>query len=160
MTGELTATDYNYSTSETRYLMIPAAAFVPEKDLPLGAPGSLIYKAGAGAGNYAHAPVQLPNGAVMTNARLYFYDADETQSNVETTIKRVLAATGQQVLVTTSTSPITNPGGYSYTDNAISATYATINNVNYTYYAELNLEYTSLTAGFVGLRIEYTVTKP
>ncbi|RJQ31722.1 MAG: hypothetical protein C4562_04555 [Actinobacteria bacterium] len=79
VSGSVTATDFNYSSAESKVMTIPAVAFQPaDNNIVLGydnTSGFGAYKV-SGTNNYAFAPVCLPDGASITNITMYYNDAD------------------------------------------------------------------------------------
>ncbi len=138
-------------SQRTGYVSVSAAAFRPAYD------GYNFHNAGLrldnvdGASDFYFAPVQLPHGATVT--RLSFYYDDDSASGDGVAELRVNDMDGtfrQMAYVVTVTG---QSSGYDDTIN-----YATVDNSQYAYYLQCNLDDSDVYA--YGVIIEYTYTEP
>lgn len=120
-------------------ISIPFSAFVADYDI------NLAYDYEYGLRNYntagtlvCYAPVQLPQGATITNATIYFYDNDDDSFSFY--FERGNLTDRWDVIGYAINSPGSDTPGYTYL--GLSGTYpnpayATVDNNNYYYYLEL-----------------------
>lgn len=75
--GTARATDFAYASARTRYLSLPPSAFQPRVNggdaVVESAVGATYYAASVTSGNFA-APVDLPDGAVITGISVWLVD--------------------------------------------------------------------------------------
>jgi len=83
VSGSVTATDFNYSSADTKVITIPGVAFQPKDNNIVLAydntKGFGVYRV-SGNTDTAYAPVSLPDGASITNITMYYYDADASNN--------------------------------------------------------------------------------
>jgi hypothetical protein len=103
-----------------------------------------------------YAPVNLPNGAVITEFRVWYLD--NSSSNLGITLnRRAYGATGASIVMSSIVTSGT-PGNSNLTDNTID--YATINNNSYTYHImiEFPMADTDWDLRFRQAKITYTTS--
>jgi hypothetical protein len=140
-------TTFRYTTPQTGYLMIPPAAFVPQdKTVTYSNLGDSLDTTGTGCFS---APVNLPNGAKMTQFGIWYAKDDAT------------AGSSQLVRVTPADGSVS---GVAYMEPAASArrfkgaaitvpSDQTVNNARYMYFA---VQCQTDQTYFYGARIQYT----
>jgi hypothetical protein len=157
-----TSGDYKYSSPKTYYLNIPAAAFTS-----LYASGYNYYNTGAytyqlsGPSTTLVCPVNLPQGAIVTEFRTYTYDNNATY-NVEL-ISSLYTQTLTLGVWDLMAKEWLNTSGSSYNiqptiDTTIQ--YATIDNSNNQYWIYINFDANTnnnINLRFYGSRITYTM---
>ncbi|TRO51101.1 hypothetical protein E2P61_07075 [Candidatus Bathyarchaeota archaeon] len=127
---------------QTGNISVPFSAFVTKYD------SNPMYHYDAGLLNYgdetmpAYAPLQLPQGATITNATFYFYDNDDDyflfylESGNMTDRWNIIGSKDNM--------PGSDTLGYtSVTLRSINPTYATVDNNNYYYFLEIQIPYSS-----------------
>ena len=118
----------------------------------------LFKQSGYAGYQYWYAPVHLPDGVVITELRVWFYD--NSASDLDVSLRRRAygstgPATEMAVIFTSGT-----PGSSNLTDSTIS--FATIDNNNYVYYIYIqfpNVD-TTATLTFRQAKITYTTEGP
>ena len=107
-----------------------------------------------------YAPVQLPHGALITNATFYFYDNDNQYLSffLRRTNQTIRTMLDYETLGGINNSPGTDMPGYTNI-SFTSINYATVDNNNYHYYIELNIPASSDGYGFRFhyAQIEYSI---
>ena len=128
MTGVLTVPRINYASPRTHYFMIGGEGFQPGSNVAYyntyGNGGAYIVS-GTGA---MVAPVHLPQGAVVTAFRVFFYD--NSASDLSVSLSRLYMTAGYANLADVYSSGV--PGYANITDTTID--YATIDNTLYPYH--------------------------
>jgi hypothetical protein len=117
-----------HTHSGVQYLTIAGEGFVPGSNVDYfnsyGNGGAYIVSGGGAL----VAPVHLPNGAVVTEFRVYYYDSS-TNNNLSVSLEREGFSSGYGALANVTTADA--PGYGNGTDTTIS--YATIDNTTYSY---------------------------
>jgi hypothetical protein len=154
------ANDYSYSTPKTTYMSISPVAFIPES--------ATFYRnfvsgyCNLSGGTYPnigeiHAPLNIPNGATITEVRYYVYDQDATNDFSYLQIFRYNMSTG--VSTFTGYSGATVPSGqYALTSYAINPNWV-VDNATNQYMLRIGMSQNSTLHRLYGVRITYTVTK-
>ncbi|MEX2596233.1 MAG: hypothetical protein WEC59_04820, partial [Salibacteraceae bacterium] len=165
------ANDYTYSTAQTRYASVSAAGFTPLQgvsglatiqSIEIGGfvSGNARWVAGGTNGSSAtlYAPIQLPDGATVTEVTFYIYDNDGTYG-VEGSLRRhTLGGTIVSVLGSTPTSGNTaTPGTTSLTESTILN--AVIDNSSYSYFLRFSTYQNNNDLRIYGARVTYEVSK-
>jgi hypothetical protein len=98
-------TSFTYSTPQTGYLMVSAPAFTPQTDTVAYSNGNALH----GITNSCfYAPVQLPQGAKMTQLAMWYLKNDTTATEIQ--LQRYSPATPADLTVV-ATLPFTNSNG-------------------------------------------------
>jgi hypothetical protein len=124
-------------------ISIPFCEFVASYDYNL----SYNYEYGlrnynTAAGLRCYAPVQLPQGATITNATFYFYDNDD--GNFIFYLERGNTTDRWDIIDSVTNAPGSDTPGYDYVSfGSINPDYATVDNDNYYYYLEILIPYSS-----------------
>lgn len=156
MSGELTASDFNYSSAKTKTMMIPASSVVGYGDTVLtwtGVRGG-VYNSG-GTVFIGRASVMLPDGATITSAIMYYYD--NSSNSIMASLNRIPVDAGTVVFMANFSSSGT-PGYSSSEDTSISSN--TIDNSSYYYYLYITFPSADTDTIFKALKITYTVNEP
>jgi hypothetical protein len=127
MTGTLTVPRIAYSAPRIQYLMIGSEGFVPGSNVPYAntyGNGGAYIVSGSGA---LVAPVHLPHGAVITEFKVFFYDA--SSSDMTASLETQGVASSYFVLASVSSTGISGYGNQ--TDATISN--PTVDNKRYSY---------------------------
>jgi hypothetical protein len=150
-------------SATTRYASISGAAFLAatgseDTDRSFSTAASTLTNVNGGfASRTFVAPVLLPNGAIVTELKSYFY-RDDAASSLSCSLERYdTVGTNVQMALCTSNS---TAGDHSITDSTITS--GTINNSGYTYSLSLVIDNNNAAtdAKFYWTRITYTVTQP
>jgi hypothetical protein len=172
VSGTARATNFAYNAAQTRYLSLSSGAFVPaspteyESNITIGsATGSalMINLNGGTAGQpgYVIAPVQLPQGALITSLTLIAYDNDGTS-----VVPQALLSATEPILTSSSIGvvytaqvvlPAEQPTWQTVTQ---SINPHTVRNDLYQYNLRIRLGQSSGGTLFLGARIGYTVAQP
>jgi hypothetical protein len=147
----ISAAGFRYSAPRTGYLMIPAAAFVPEADTAVYTNlGRSLDVTGIAC---AVAPVNLPDGAKMTQLAMWYSKDDATETSLS--LVRLLPASSTTADIATlnthDTGGAVKPGHVSIANTALQ----TVSNEQSSYYLEKCL---TDQERFIGARIKYTYT--
>jgi len=154
MSGVLTVPYINYSSPRTHYFRVGGEGFVPGSNVDYsntyGMGGAYIVSS-SGA---MVAPVHLPQGAVVTSFRVYFYD--NSTSDMTVSLDRVPGTGGFTDLATVDSSGIS--GYANKADSTISN--ATIDNFSYSYiiYA-YSSSWDSSNLRIMGALVTYTINQ-
>jgi hypothetical protein len=140
---------FRYSTPQTGFLMIPAAAFVPETETVVYHSGTELTTTGFGC---FYAPVNLPHGAKMTVLTMWYRKNDAVQSGAQFLRKPVI---GFPIIVANLIPPSTNGEEKSI---AVRITDPSLQLVNNAHYAYSIFRCLSDTENFTAARITYTYT--
>jgi len=167
--------DYKYKTAKTGRVIVGPEAFISANpgiylgrvddgfsSATVNGLGSL-WATGGTFGNAAYfiAPVNLPDGAVITgfNAQL-IKNGGTLQSIVElyrSDSTGYLANTAQLIASATTTN---NGGGIAYvTASSVNSSFSTVDNANYRYFLRYSGEQNTQNLRFCAARITYTVTR-
>lgn len=157
--------DYKYESAKTKYLPISNAAFVyagtnsavrANRDLISGF-NVRVRTSGGNAANDAklNAPVNLPDGAVVTSLRAVVFDANATYTSNIRLVRQLQTSTTATTMAVAST---TGSGGVqTITDNTISN--SVIDNEDYVYFLQFETKEATTTLALYSVRITYTITK-
>ncbi len=177
-TGKISGTAMNLSSSQTasgtktfsdlriaattRRISISSAAFAPHVISIYHFRSSAGYIRVDKSGTWVfYAPVELPEGAIITQLEGTFRDIDNVGS-VDITLSRVTQSSGAvAVLAQSFTTPAYNTGNPTIiVDNSISN--ATVSNETYFYFVRATLNYSNMVDGLrlYGAEVTYTITKP
>jgi len=158
--GDIKAVSHTYTSAQTRYLSMNAGSFVPDN-------GTYEWATDPekGRGNRLSLAPQifststdLPNGAIVTGVKLYYW-ADDASDDCNVNLYRVTLADGTNTTMATANG--TGTTGYTSTeDTSISS--ATIDNSTYSYRMAITNDPSiwSLGTSFLGVVVTYTVTVP
>jgi len=141
--------------TETRYYTIPSFAFVGESDSTPYSYSFLVLKNtdGAFASNSYYAPVNLPDGARITNVAVYYYKPDAAA-----TAYVFLQKLGT-VNATVATITLTTNAAFSILPQAVTENVVSQNN-SYWVSAQLDPNDSAWDIQLAWVCITYTVTKP
>jgi hypothetical protein len=145
----ISSATFRYSTPQTGFLMIPAAAFVPETETVVYHSGTELTTTGFGC---FYAPVNLPHGAKMTSIAMWYRKNDAVQSGGQFLRKPVI---GFPIIIANLVSANTNGEEKSFAVSITDPSFQLVNNVRYTYSIFRCL---SDAESFVGARITYSYT--
>jgi hypothetical protein len=168
--------DYKYASSVTRTLSIPISALNQKKNNVstalsylvhesyvagyYGESGYCFFKSGvAGTDAVATAPVYLPQGAIVTELKVKWFDSDaiyDASLSLELVGFGTINST-QMAIVSTSGSTTSTAG--MVTDTDVTINNATINNDVNAYYVKMASFENSTSLGIGKIVITYTVTK-
>ena len=128
-------------------ISIPFSAFVASYN------DDVDYSYGYGLRNYdttsivVYAPVQLPQGATITNGTFYFYDNDADYFYFY--LERGTLTDQWDVIDYIDDTPGSDTPGFDYISfDSINPSYAVVDNDNYYYYLEMKLPYSSTSASY------------
>ncbi len=148
----------------TRYYSMPAAAFnvgyVNNTTFVSNIFGDYIINGNTSYMNAGYfAPVNLPDGAIVTDFKMYYYKEDAA-ATITAELDRVDPSTGGIVGMALVVGSSTSGFSASVSDSTISN--ATIDNSAYCYYVEADLDNNNSVQDvkFVGVRITYTIASP
>jgi len=161
MSGTLTASNFSYSSSKTKYLNIPGAAFRPEGSAQIltttASVGGEIYSNTAGS-VYVYAPVYLPDNAVITAFRFYYYD-NSVGANINAYLTKMPIGSSTSEFLAYNYSPTDSPT-IAFSDEFTSYLPQTIDNQNNTYFVRVLFGTNSSDLRLRMGRITYTVSNP
>lgn len=151
------ANDYTYSTAKTNYVSVSASAFTPIDRLTFDGTGTgnarWISGGTAGNANVMYAPINLPDGASITEFEIFYNDQDAVYA-VSGEIEGFTLSTNS--IFSIATTPTSTAGIGSVTDNTISHI---VNNASITYFLKFNTYEANSDLWIRGAVITYTVTK-
>ena len=154
VTGTLTASNLAYSTARTRYVAVSGDSFRPGADVTFQAGGGMGGAYITAGGGSMTAPVQLPQGAVVTGFTVFFNDTSAADMTVTLYRLWYTGAYASLAIVTSS-----GTGGYSNgADTTISN--ATIDNTQGGYFVNAFCTNWSSSIKIMGALITYTVNQP
>lgn len=160
------AQGYAYNAPRTQYLSLSAFAFASAD--PTGAPSNTvtstagtpaeIYLTGAGSGRLL-APVQLPQGAIITGLLLRGFDNDGTSATVQARVVGITSQTGGVGYPAAGASPFAafSTDVYAFQE-ASQPCSVPVDNTQFGYFVEVLLPRHPL-ASVVNVRLTYTVTQ-
>jgi hypothetical protein len=102
MSGTLTVPRIAYSTPRTQYLVIGGEGFVPGSNVPYAntyGNGGAYIASGSGA---LVAPVHLPQGAVVTELKVFFYDTSASDMSVTLDLQGLVGGYGAMAQVSSA----------------------------------------------------------
>ncbi|MFQ5453660.1 MAG: hypothetical protein ACE5D6_05685, partial [Candidatus Zixiibacteriota bacterium] len=153
-TGNNTFNKISYSSPRTHYFVVGGEGFLPGKNDAYSNSydnGGAYIISGYGA---MAAPIHLPNGAVVTELKVFFYD--NSTSDVSVSLGRLSFSGGYGFLAIVSSSNISGYG--SSTDNSIG--YSTINNLSYSYHLRAySSSWDSANLRIMGALVTYTINE-
>ncbi|PCI94372.1 MAG: hypothetical protein COB15_14355 [Flavobacteriales bacterium] len=159
--GNTTSDDYLYNTPKVHYLNVSNKAFnLAQRNSglhmsELGNYYRYIQNGTVGTQGYMYAPVNLPDGATITNVEANIYDTD---APYDATIRLIyFNPSGPSASVVTGGS-LTSSGSSGY-QTLTSVALHTVNNSTYAYHIEFLTRQAAGTLGVVNFKITYTVTK-
>lgn len=168
--------EYTYETPKTRTISIPINALNQKRNNSSSANAFLIHESYV-AGYYgesgycyfsggtnavdavATAPIYLPQGAVVTELKVKWFDSNTTV-NAILSLERIGFNTinnDQMAAISTTGSATSVSGLATSTDNTILN--GTIDNTNYSYYVKMFSKEATTNVGFAKIVITYTVNK-
>jgi len=157
--GDLEVKGSIYYGTKTDYISISPSAFNPGSNTYTYYMGSYYLSKSYGyttTQNW-YAPVYLPDGAVVTEFKVWYFDYT-SQADMTFRLQRATIASSGVDMASVATSG--NAGNGVGTDTSIN--YATVNNGSYVYY--LFMQFPAVDIGdylsFSGARIKYTTTGP
>jgi len=157
--GDLEVKGSIYYGTKTRYISVSPSAFNPGSSTYTYSMGSyyLYKKTGYATTQNWWAPVYLPDGAVVTEFKVWYFDYT-SQADMTFRLQRAtIASSGVDMASVTTSGSAGNGNG---ADTSIN--YATINNSLYVYF--LFMQFPAVDIGdylsFSGARIKYTTTGP
>ncbi|NQU99953.1 MAG: hypothetical protein HQ538_04395 [Parcubacteria group bacterium] len=152
--ADLSVENIGYSSAQTRYWSISGNSFLPIDD-------STTYTINlnksylSSTSNYMLAPVNLPNGAVVTSLRVHYYDNNAAAFTTRLYRDNKNSEDDSDLMASVATS--TNDTDW-HTSSDSSIDDATIDNSVYAYYVRISSLFVNLRLG--GVDILYTVTNP
>ncbi len=148
----VSATTVAYPSPHTHYFSIPAAAFFPMTNMDYANAYGVAYIV---SGNgWMSAAVYLPDGAVVTGFKAYYYDV--SANNLLIYLYRYYMATGTGSELA-SLLPTGNTGYGNRTTSSISN--ATIDNTQYSYFVYASTTWEGLNLSMMGAVITYTINE-
>lgn len=157
--------DYTYESARTQYTTVSHAAFViaagnvnVHAHRSISGTTALLVRTQGGTATsdaYLVAPLDLPDGAIVTDFAVRFFDSDGTY-NCSAHLNRQLytsTSTSSMASVTTSGTP------GQITLNTTTITNATIDKSTYAYYIFFNTKEANTLLGLYNVRITYTTTR-
>lgn len=154
MSGALTVPKINYSSPRTHYFSVGGEGFLPAGNVDYsnsyGMGGAYVY-----SGSEAmSAPVHLPQGAVVTSFRVYFYD--NSTSNLEVSLAYIPATGAYYTLAEVDSIGLS---GYS-NRTTTSINYPTIDNVGRTYHIRAWCDtWDGSNLRIMGVLVTYTISE-
>jgi hypothetical protein len=148
--------EYMYETAKTNYYSISPVAFIPESAVfARNSISGYVHLSGGTYGTVGeiHAPVNLPNGATITEVRFYIYDQD---ASYDFTYLQIFAGTMSTGGTTFSSASIPT-GTYALTSVAVAPNW-TVNNSTTQYMIRIGMAQNTSAHRLYGVRITYTVT--
>ena len=160
--GDIKAVSHTYTSAQTRYLSMDAGCFVPDDlessswstDNATGRGNTTLWN----SAQFYSASMNLPQGAIVTGVKLYYYlDDDSDDCNFDLYRNTLASAT----IDTMATGNGTGTAGYDSVEDT-TITNATIDNSTYSYRMalECNPSIFSNRTSFLGVVVTYTVTVP
>ena len=162
--GTVTASDFNYSSTQTRYHNIPTGAWQecnPAGGNNLSSPWEVGLQGSVSGFPCMIAPVYFPDGALLTGISAYV--TDNSSSNLDVRIYRSDWNGGGSTIIFNTISTSGTPGTTTLsTTSLFNSGAATIDNQNYMYFALIQFNGSSNGSSLYlrGCRISYTVTSP
>ncbi len=162
------ANSYMYATAKTKYLQLPAAAFNLQNVSLVSTAGITLTGVSSGQARwvqggttgtdaYLFAPINLPDGAIVTGVDVYGYDVDATQQFSASLYSISNAgATAQSIATTTASGGTFNGGAITLTATAVNHT---IDNSTNAYYLRINTKENTQFLRLYSAKVTYTVTK-
>jgi hypothetical protein len=151
------ANDYTYSTAKTNYVSVSASAFTPIDGLTFDGTGTgnarWITGGTPGNANVMYAPINLPDGASISEFEIFYNDQDAVYA-VSGEIEGLTLSTNS--IFDIATTPTSTAGVGSVTDNTISHI---VNNASIAYFLKFNTYEANSDLWIRGAVITYTVTK-
>lgn len=158
MTGDLTAPDFKYDSSQTRYYVLGINDFVPfNATYTYSRNDSGLNPSSAGA-VYFFAPIHLPDGATITSVDVYTSD-NSTTSYLSWYLREhyLVSGTLNVMVANASGNAAAAPGSE---DLSITGLTHVIDNSQYYYQLRLWFTDGAQSVTFHSARITYTVAKP
>ncbi len=153
--GDITVTgNINYASPETRHFSVTGAAFTP---FAPGATWSLNNSVLTSTTSNFKAPVNLPDGAVVTKMTVHYLDDDLTALHFGVALYRFPMDGTNSIVATFVTS---GPVAGNQTGNTTSISNGTIDNSQYAYELYVYSMDGTTAHRLSGVTIEYTVTNP
>lgn len=163
------ANSYMYAAAKTKYLSVPASAFILENVLLVSTPTGIslggfstgqarwVQGGTAGTDAYLFAPLNLPDGAVITTIDVYAYDGVTTDEVSAELYSLQNGSTTPQSLAATNSSGSAFAAGA--TTLSASGINQTIDNSGYSYYLRFKTKETTNLLRLYSAKVTYTVTK-
>ncbi len=158
--GDATANAFRYTTPQTRTLSLPPSAFIPRNNpanaVIEGVGGTTYYTAAQGTGTFA-APLNLPDGAVLTSLTVFLVDNSNAVDLSANLLTRLYASSSFASITFISTS-----GASTGVQTISSPSLGTvIDNDSRTYILTISCPAWDGTNTMIkGARITYTVARP
>jgi hypothetical protein len=168
--GTAAAQQFSYNIPQTRSLTIPSDAFSSTDPgayrayravgVNGGAFSPAVWLTGGTGGQvgYVSAPVNLPNGAVVTAIEITGVNNDQTNVNPQATLSAISIGANSYTVPFMATATITAENGNFQT--ASTATNHVINNQTLIYKVVVALNQNNGSTNFSAVRIAYTITGP
>jgi hypothetical protein len=162
------ANSYMYAAAKTKYLSIPSSAFVLESIYLSSTNGIALAGYSTGQARWVQGgtstvdaflftPVNLPDGAVITNIDVYAYDADaNNEVGVELYSLPNGGTTPQSIAATTTSGGAFSSGAVTISAASINQT---IDNSANSYYLRFKTKESNNLLRLYSAKITYTVTK-
>jgi len=150
------ANDYMYASAKTNYSSISPVAFIPESSTYFrNSVSGYVHLSGGTYGSIGeiHAPVNLPNGATITEVRFYIADSDATYNFTYLQIFRYTMSSGASTF-----SSATIPTGTFALSSYTCTPNWTVDNSTYQYMIRIGMPQNTSNTKLYGVRITYTVT--
>ncbi|MDP1809608.1 MAG: hypothetical protein Q8L35_08745 [Actinomycetota bacterium] len=155
MAGNLTAANFAYGGAKTGYLSIPGNSFHPVFSTDAYDTNFWDLSATGGTGAF-FAPVNLPDGATVTEFRYTVFD--NVSGDSEGRLFRRNDGSSNDTISYTGAS--VDSGSYQTLSGAVSPGFAVIDNANYSYFILLYLDASAPSIVANRFRITYTSTSP
>ncbi|KAA9332381.1 hypothetical protein F0P96_12980 [Hymenobacter busanensis] len=164
------AGSYGYATPQTRYLQIGHGAFVSndpvsyqiytQYSVSSGSPlASWLRNGTNGQPGYVTAPLQLPQGAVVTGLELIARDVDGTSVSPQVQLTAIERGGGTGVGTPYSAAAALTSESNDW-QSATAVLNHTVRNDLYFYHVRVRLNQGGAGTYFLGVRVTYTVTQP
>ncbi len=163
------ANSYMYTAPKTKYLSIPSSAFNLESVLLVSGTGITLAGYGPGQARWVQggssatdaflfAPVNLPDGAIITTLDVYAYDATSTDA-----VSADLFSVPNGSITTPNAIASTNSSGAAFSGGAVTLSAASVNltvdNSANSYYLRFKTKEANNNLRLYSAKITYTVTK-
>jgi hypothetical protein len=166
--GRATATEFAYPTPQTHYLTIGSTGFVPQDGTAYQAYTGMGTSSGtpfdtsllhgtAGQPGYLVAPVNLPQGAVITSLQFTAVDRDGTSVSPQVLLTATAPTTGGLTTVLLISKELTTESP-DWQTASVPVNHA-VNNDSYQYQLRVRLNQDSLLTSLLNVRIAYTVSQ-
>ncbi|MBK9035836.1 MAG: hypothetical protein IPL61_32075 [Myxococcales bacterium] len=161
VSGTVRAAEFRYATPRTHTYFVAGSAFTPSPDLSPWSAQQLKGRLLSGASQRLHAPVNLPNGATMTDLSCYVMD-NEPSADLQAGTRAYLTTWqygGAEVINNLNNVVLGTTGASTTTQTKSVALALAFNNTAAGYFLNVSYAWTANTTGanaFFGCKITYT----